>query len=127
MKSTYKLIGVFWDKRPQRDDAIALMDFDPTFLPLDSPLCLFDLIEKKRRIALSHLFAVRHDWQLEELLMKTEGSSLIAIELDCLPQSSGATHQRFFAHRLLQATSALSNQCPSAEVVLMLPENGRSA
>lgn len=58
MKSTYDLIGTFWDGRPA--DAVAqTVPYDPLMPEAGTPYCLFDINGKRRGIWLSVLFAVR--------------------------------------------------------------------
>ena len=64
MKSTYDLIGTFWDGRPA--DAVAqTVPYDPLMPEAGTPYCLFDINGKRRGIWLSVLFAVRDeaDWE----------------------------------------------------------------
>ncbi len=127
MKSTYKLIGDFWDKRPESSELARYTSFDESYLPIEMPLCLFDLAGKRRRMPLSVLFTVQNDTQLQKVAANAKDCLELAIELDCLPYLNSVIHQKFFAHRLSQVVMALSSLLPFVKIVLMLPERRNTA
>lgn len=125
MKSTYKLIGAYWDHGflPQGD--IALIPYDPTYLPASSPLCLFDIIEKKRRIGIMELLAADSDAQLSTITDCLGGCNEIAVLLDYQPSAAGSVPRKFYRLRVLQAYGRLSSALPDSNLVFMLPEDRR--
>jgi hypothetical protein len=122
MKSSYKLIGAYWDHAPLPQEKIFLIPFDPTYLPASSPLCLFDLIEKKRRIGITELLTVESDAQLAAMSDGLSDCVEVAVLLDYQPSAPGNVPRRFYRRRVLQAYARLLSTLPGSKLVFMLPE-----
>lgn len=127
MKSTYKLIGVFWDGKPEASGRAAVVPYDPYYLPLSAQPCLLDLIERKRRVGLSQLLGIGSQEDVMSLAEKLEGCGSVAVVVDYLPKAKSSVHRRFFEHRALQALKALSEALPSTEIVFMTPQETKAA
>lgn len=127
MKSTYKLIGVFWDGKAEADGCAAVLPYDPYYLPLSSQPCLLDLIERKRRVRLSQLLEIRSQEEVESLAEKLDGCGSVAIVVDYLPKAKANVHRKFFKHRTLQALKTLSDALPETEIVFMEPRKAEAA
>ncbi len=122
MKSTYKLIGAYWDHVPLPAKEASL-SYDSTYLPADSPLCLFDLIEKKRRIGISELLAADSDTRFSAIVDDFDGCDAVAILLDYQPSCGGSILRRFYHLRALQAYGKLASALPDSDLVFMLPKD----
>lgn len=127
MKSTYKLIGVYWDHTPLPKNEVTLVAYDPTYLTAGSPLCLFDLLEKKRRIDITELLAVDSDLQFQTMVDSFSGCDKVAVVLDYQPSCRGSVLHGFYALRVLQAYGKLAYSLSNTRVTLMLPGEAREA
>lgn len=127
MKSTYDLIGTFWDGRPA--SAIAeMVPYDSLMPEVGTPYCLFDIYGKQRSIRLSVLFAVQDETDWERVETSLTGCRRIAVIDDCRPQFQGEVVQRFHKHRLHQVLYFLQAEVPEAQIhVLKLPRIERAA
>ena len=118
MKSTYDLIGTFWDGRP--GDIIAeTVPYDPLMPEAGTPYCLFDIHGKRRSIRLSALFAVRDETDWEQVKASLIGCRQVAVIDDCRPRFRGEAVQRFHQHRLRQALHLLRCEIPEARIRVM--------
>ena len=127
MKSTYDLIGTFWDGRPA--DAVAeTIPYNPLMPEAGTSHCLFDVHGKQRSIRLSALFAVRDEMDWEHVKASLAGCRQIAVIDDCRPRFRGEAVQRFHQHRLRQVLRLLRCEIPEAHVLVMkFPDVGRAA
>lgn len=127
MKSTYDLIGTFWDGRPA-DTVAQTVPYDPLMPEAGTPYCLFDVNGKRRGIRLSALFAVRDEADWEQTRASLAGCRQIAVIDDCRPRFQGEVVQRFHRHRLRQALHLLRCEIPGARIrVMRLPDVERAA
>lgn len=121
MKGTYKLVGVFWDGRPEIIRNVAVKPYDMFYLSLSSQPCLFDLIECKRQIKLSQLLQIQNQEEAAVIIEKLVDCKSVAIVADYIPKVKSSVHCRFFEHRLLQVLGYLSTALPETEILLMEP------
>ena len=121
MKKSYKLLGLFWDRKPEASAVYELDAYDPDYLAITEQPSLFDLVEKKRRITLTELLNVNTHQAFETIIEKLKGCNSVAIVNDCHPRSRSRIHRDFFLHRLLQVIEALSSKLPESKVMLMPP------
>ncbi|NMM98698.1 hypothetical protein [Bifidobacterium olomucense] len=121
MKSTYKLIGVFWDHRPESNTSLEPIDYDPFYLEAGHPDCLFDCIGKRRYITLSKLLAADSEQTVSTLTTQLVDCTGIAVLCDYTPTSQGCVPQRFFRHRVRQILQLLESILPNASITLMRP------
>lgn len=126
MKSTYQLIGLFWDGKPKAEDVGSILPYDQSYLPLSHPLCLFDCVEKKRRVYATELFGVDTQADFDALVEELKGYDSVAAIIDYCPGTQMRTHRRFFMHRMCQAIESLSNALPESEVVAMKSRETRA-
>lgn len=127
MKSTYKLIGAFWDHREALGSPLALAEYDPTYLAAGSALCLFDFLEVKRSVTLSELMSADGEADVEGIFEGLRGADKVAVVVDIAPRSTGEVQRRFFRKRALQTLRMLVNELPESEVILMLPNRKAAA
>lgn len=121
MKSTYKLIGVFWDRKPATCRFEIINSFDSSYLELGMQFCLLDIKEKKRCINLTSLLSVDKAEDFDAILKHLKECSSIAILIDYVPQTPSFTQWQFFLHRLYQIVGALNACLPEAEIFFMPP------
>lgn len=127
MKSTYDLIGTFWDGRPA-DIVTETVLYDPLLPEAGTPYCLFDIDGKQRSVRLSALFAVRDDADWERIRASLADCRRIAVIDDCRPRFRGGTLQQFHEPRLRQVLHLLQHEVSGAQVhVMQLPTVERAA
>lgn len=123
MKTSYKLIGLFWDHRPESESPLDTVPFDPLFLESGHPYCLFDSDAKRRRIPLTRLLALKSQQEAAELTNALIDCASIAVIRDFEPMTQGMVPQSFYRHRLSQAMRLLEDALPGVSIVLMDPPN----
>lgn len=127
MKSTYDLIGTFWDGRPSDISAETVL-YDPLVPEAGTPYCLFDIDGKQRSVRLSELFAVRDDADWERIRTSLADCYRVAVIDDCRPQFQGEALQQFHELRLRQALHLLQCEIFGTQVrVMQLPIVERAA
>ncbi|MBQ9954936.1 MAG: hypothetical protein IJO87_05845 [Eggerthellaceae bacterium] len=129
MKSTYKLIGAFWDRRETSEIAtLPITPYDPCYPDVSTEKCLFDLLEYKRSIKLTMLLALEREEDLAEIALRLKDCNKVAICLDYIPLSHGTVHVSFYRLRVAQAIKALMKALPAeTHICIMLPEEGMHA
>lgn len=127
MKSTYKLIGAFWDHRETLGSPLTLVEYDPTYLAAGSALCLFDFLEMKRSVMLSELMSADGVTDVEGVLEGLREADKVAVVVDIAPRSTGEVQSRFFRKRALQALRMVVDELLESEIILMLPNREASA
>ncbi|OXN01730.1 hypothetical protein [Bifidobacterium vansinderenii] len=128
MKTSYRLIGLFWDHRPESSLSLEPIDYDPLYLEAGHPDCLFDFAGKHRYITLTELLSVDSQHAADSLSAKLTGSTGIAVIYDFNPTFQGSTACLFFRHRVKQALKLLEDMVPDVSVKLMkAPELGLAA
>lgn len=127
MKSTYELIGTFWDGRPANFTA-KTVPYNPLTPELGTAYCLFDIDGKHRSIRLSTLFAVQNDADWEQIKECVVDCRQITVIDDCRPRFQGEVVQQFHERRLRQVLHLLQRSAPGALVSITdLPNVARVA
>lgn len=127
MKSTYDLIGIFWDGKPA-DFTAKTVPYNPLMPELGTPYCLFDIEGKQRSIQLSALFAVQNSTDWEQIKTTAADCCQITVVDDCRPRFHGEAVQQFHEHRLQQTLHLLQHSVPRAQVCITeLPDMARTA
>lgn len=119
MKSSYRLIGVFWDHRPEATVSLVPAAYDPFYLEAGHPDCLFDCKGKHRYVTLTELLSLNSQEDLDRLASRLGGCVGIAVISDFAMRSRGSVVRQFLQHRLLQAICLLESAVPEASVTLM--------
>ncbi len=128
MKSTYKLIGLYWDGKAEAERLEDLLPFDPSYLDSSAPLCLFDFVAKKRNVYLSVLLGANNQEEFDSVAKGLEGCDYIAVVVDYCPVFASIVHRRFYEHRALQVLGQVHKAVPKANLVMMaLPETAGAA
>lgn len=119
MKSTYKLIGCFWDGLPVDANPETIAVFDAEIAVAGTPENLFDGQGVRRRMLLSDLLAAPEKETMHELIQRAKDCDELYLELDCRPKAPGAVPQIFFQKRAQQAAGFLKANAPETHVRLM--------
>lgn len=119
MKSTYHLLGVFWDHRVESTMPLDAAPYDITYAPIGTPICLFDHNGERRTIDLTRLLSINDQNDADHVIAQLRGCSNIAVIVDYRPSGGGITQRDFYTHRLRQALRLLEDHIPHACIVLM--------
>ena len=118
MKSTYKLIGDFWDWKDVPDEVPEIIDLDEGLPSIDAVPNLFDNGYPRRMLPASMLLSAPNESALSELVASIRWVSSLVIVPDRLPLASGTVPRRFYLTKLLQASAAIKKAHPSMKVAL---------
>lgn len=119
MKSTYRLVGTFWDGKAALDKMPSAEPFDATIGATNTPDSLFDQAGKRRYVRLSNLLACDDDKSLGNLLESLSCARAVYVALDWQPASSNPTLVSFFDLRVRQILAELNSRLPSCQIVPM--------
>ena len=119
MKSTYCLVGAFWDGKPADDEMADIVPFDATSGPAGSADSLFDLGGKRRYLRLTDLLSCDDECELDDLLEGLTDSEIVYIAVDWRPNSSNPTIDDYFSLRVRQVFAELQVRLPSCHIALM--------
>lgn len=126
MKSTYDLIGVFWDRRVSTTD-MKVAPYNPLTPEIGTPYCLFDTAGKERNVRLSALFKVQNNADWDYLRSSIADCNRIMVVDDCRPKFQGEVVQQFHERRLGQVMHLLQNEVPQAQLFITKPPVMESA
>ncbi|WP_140558055.1 hypothetical protein [Bifidobacterium sp. UTCIF-39] len=126
MKKSYRLPGVFWDHRPESISALESVAYNPFYLKVGHPECLFDYNGKHRCISLTELLSLSSQTAVDSLARQLLNVTAIAIICDYKPEFYGSIANKFFQHRIRQALRLLEDLVPDTAVTLMQPPNRKS-
>jgi hypothetical protein len=122
MKSTYKLLGTFWDHKCPMAYPPPLLSYDELFLDASHPDCLLDLLSKNRSVSHLKLLAINSEADFKNYIGPLRNCNKIALVLDYDFQASNPTHLQFIAKRTAQICQQLNEALSQAELVLMLSQ-----
>ena len=119
MKSTYKLLGLFWDGLPAADDDEPVAEYSPLIEPIESPRNLFDARGYRRTVSMSELLSAPETSALPGLVERVRECDEVYLLLDGVPRFSGAIPRMLYRLRSLQALAFLRREAPTTHVSLM--------
>ncbi|MBQ1550744.1 MAG: hypothetical protein IIZ67_01455 [Bacilli bacterium] len=115
MKSSYKLLGVFWDKL-STPDIFFYMDDSIFINELDEEYNLFDT--GLRKINLSTILKVKNEDELITLIKKIDNFESLLINVDYIPINKNKILMNFYIKRIKQIYGYFKNQLNSKQVFL---------
>ena len=115
MKSSYKLLGVFWDKL-STPDIFFYMDDSIFINELDEEYNLFDT--GLRKINLSTILKVKNEDELITLIKKIDNFESFLINVDYIPINKNKILMNFYIKRIKQIYGYFKNQLNSKQVFL---------
>jgi len=101
MKSTYKLIGLFWDNRPVPDEFPSIVDFVEV-QDYREEYNLFDLTCYKRKIKLSEILSIEDKQNLNNIILSLKGCDEVYLHIDYIPNCESSVVCAFFIRRTMQ-------------------------
>lgn len=119
MKSTYCLVGAFWDGKPAADELPGIESFDATVGPAGSADSLFDLKGRRRYVRLTDLMSCSDECELENLLVGLADSGTVYIAVDWQPNTLNPMIADYLSLRVRQVLAELQAKLTSCRIALM--------
>ncbi len=116
MKTTYKLLGLVWDKKEIVQTKFEIFKHGVSILDFRYDDELFDVNECMRKIAISELLNANEEKDVFEITNKLKRCCKILVVIDWLPNVRNFILQRFAKKRILQVLNYLSKRMPSAKI-----------
>lgn len=121
MKSTYKLFGIYWDrKKSVCFEGIEVIKGNQGF-DYRQPFCLFDIFDEYRTVNISELLCVVNDSEFDSLCNELRKFHRIAINVDYITCISSISSSRFYKKRICQIFFAIQQALPDSCVVIQVP------
>lgn len=102
MKTTYKLLGSFWDGRKDLETPLAEYSEERQIRDYKEEYDLFDTLEYIRSVRISELFRLEYGNRFFSVLDKLRLCSKVIIILDCYIKSENPVIRNFLSKRISQ-------------------------
>lgn len=102
MKTTYKLLGSFWDGRKDLETPLAEYSEERQIRDYKEESDLFDTLEYIRSVRISELFRLEYGNRIFSVLDKLRLCSKVIIILDCYIKSENPVIRNFLSKRISQ-------------------------
>lgn len=102
MKSTYKLLGSFWDGRKDLDEPLAEYSREKQIRDYKEEFDLFDSQEYTRSVKVSELLRQNIGEKILPILERLRLCSKVVFVLDCSIQSENPVIRKFLSKRISQ-------------------------
>ena len=118
MKSSYKLLGLFWDRRPMPKDC---PDFRPhrKLLNYSYPYEFFDRKRYERKINFSELLDVSSEEAIRKIIDEVKSCDMVAVRIDVEYHFFCSVFVKFIAKRALQIYKFLVDNLKETHVCIM--------
>lgn len=113
MKSTYKLLGSFWDGREDLDIPLVKYSGEETLRDYRVEYDLFDAKEYVRSVRVSELLRLDAGEKIHSILNKLYFCTKVVIVLDCNIQSANPVIRRFLSKRVSQCLKFVRDNFPN--------------
>lgn len=112
MKSTYKLLGSFWDGRENLEVPLAEYSGEKQIRDYKEGYDLFDTKEYVRSISISELLRLDDGNKVFATLERLRFCSKVVIILDCNLKSENPVIRRFLSKRVSQCLKLVQDRLP---------------
>jgi len=116
LKSSYKLLGVFWDNL-QTTNTVSYLDSNNFINELDDDYNIFDM-NKIRKINISNILRIENTVDLESLIIKMKEHESILINIDYIPSNNNKILNKLYSKRINQIYNYFSNHLKNTKVYL---------
>ena len=116
MKSTYKLLGVFWDRKEIVDTNFAVVRKCRNILEYRYERELFDVGCYVRKIKISELLKANLESDAKVIIRQIRHCDKIVGVIDYCPRIKNIILQRFVRKRILQVLNYLQKELPNAKI-----------
>ena len=116
MKTSYKLLGEFWDNL-KTSTTVSYLDSDDFISDIDEDYNLFDF-NNIRKVDITDILEINNDAELKILLDKTKKYSSILININYIPINRNRSLDNFYLKRINQVYSYFEEKLDNTEVYL---------
>ena len=116
MKTSYKLLGEFWDNL-KTSATVSYLDSDDFISDIDEDYNLFDF-NNIRKVDITDILEINHDAELKILLDKMKKYSSILININYIPINRNRSLDNFYLKRINQVYSYFKERLDNTEVYL---------
>lgn len=116
MKSTYKLLGVFWDRKEIIDTRFTVVRKCQDILDYRYVRELFDVGGYVRKIKISELLKANLENEVKAIANQLLHCDKIIGVIDYFPRVKNVVLQRFVRKRILQVLNYLRKELPNAKI-----------
>lgn len=116
MKTSYKLLGKFWDNL-KTSATVSYLDSDDFISDIDEDYNLFDF-NNIRKVDITDILEIDHDAELKILLDKMKKYSSILININYIPINRNRSLDNFYLKRINQIYSYFNEKLDNTEVYL---------
>ena len=116
MKTSYKLLGVFWDNL-KTSTTVSYLDGDNFINNIDEDYNLFD-INNIRKVDITDILEIKNEAELEILLNKMKKYNSILISINYIPINRNKSLDNFYLKRINQIYSYFKEKLDNTKVYL---------
>lgn len=116
MKSTYKLLGVFWDRREVTDTRFSVVKDCQNIFDYRYVRELFDVDGYVRKIKISEFLRANAENEVDSIVRQMRHCDKIVGIIDCFPRVKNVVLRRFVRKRILQVLNYLRKVLPKAQI-----------
>ena len=116
MKSTYKLFGVFWDRKEIIDTKFAVVRKCRSILDYRYVRELFDVDGYVRKIKISELLKANFENEVKAIVKQLRYCDKIVGVIDYFPRVNNGVLRKFARKRILQVLNYLRKELPNAKI-----------
>ena len=116
MKSTYKLLGVFWDRKEIVETKFTIERKYRSILDYRYARELFDQKCYVRKIQISELLKANLEKEVQAIVKQLQHCDKIVGVIDYFPRVKNAVLRRFVRKRILQVLNYLRKELPNAKI-----------
>jgi len=116
LKTSYKLLGKFWDKL-KTSTPVSYLDSDDFISDIDEDYNLFDF-NNIRKVDITDILEINNDAELKILLDKMKKYSSILININYIPISRNRSLDNFYLKRINQIYSYFKEKLDNTDVYL---------
>lgn len=116
MKSTYKLLGVFWDRKEIVDTNFTVVRKCRDILDYRYIRELFDVDSCVRKIKISELLKANFESEAKALVKQLRHCNKIVGVIDYFPRIKNVVLRSFVRKRILQILNYLRKELPNAKI-----------
>lgn len=125
MKTTYKLLGSFWDGRKDLETPLAEYSEERQIRDYKEEYDLFDTLEYIRSVRISELFRLEYGNRIFSVLDKLRLCSKVIIILDCYIKSENPVIRNFFSKRISQCLRLVQDHLADWSVEIFIQSEKR--
>lgn len=125
MKTTYKLLGSFWDGRKDLETPLAEYSEERQIRDYKEEYDLFDTLEYIRSVRISELFRLEYGNRIFSVLDKLRLCSKVIIILDCYIKSENPVIRNFLSKRMSQCLRLVQDYLAKKPVEIYIQSEKR--